>query len=190
MRDDVHPSIDYLTRYMTPTGLDVPRLLNDDFFEAIRLLFNSRKFVSSLKLLLSFVDTMAFLETGESSGSSFQRWLDTYVDLSLVGATSQELWEHRNSLLHMTNLDSRRVASGRVRRLLSYVGELPVGVPAETADSKFFSFKRLISAIGEGVRKFLGQLNADPAKLKLFLERYDLIVSDHRQMVFTTTDEV
>src|SRR5438270_13625772 len=112
MRDDVHPSLDYLNLYMTPAGLDIPRLLNDDFFEAIRLLFNSRKFVSSLKLLLSFLDTIAFLDSGESGGPHFQRWLDTYVDLSTVGATSQELWEHRNSLLHMTNLDSRRVLGG------------------------------------------------------------------------------
>lgn len=43
-----HPKVgtgvmgDYLDDYLTPDGLDIPRLLNDDHFEAIRLLYQHR----------------------------------------------------------------------------------------------------------------------------------------------------
>ncbi len=91
VREEVHPSIGYLRLYQTDQGLNIPQLLNDDFFEAIKLLFNARMYVSSMKLLLSFLDTIAFLDCGASGGPAFQSWLGTYVDLAPTGATAQEL---------------------------------------------------------------------------------------------------
>ena len=107
--------IDYLTKYSTEDGFDLPRLLNDDFFVAIRLLFNNRCYVSAANLLMSFIDSIAFVEYGDcTGGSNFCRWLESYVDLQSIGITAEEIWEHRNSLVHMTNLDSRKVLSGKV----------------------------------------------------------------------------
>ncbi len=188
VREEVHPSIGYLRLYQTDQGLNIPQLLNDDFFEAIKLLFNARMYVSSMKLLLSFLDTIAFLDCGASGGPAFQSWLGTYVDLAPTGATAQELWEFRNSLLHMTNLDSKKVSSGKMRRLMCYVGDLPAGAPGETADAKFVSFGRLFPAVVAGVGRFLSDLDADRAKLLLFIERYDLIVSDQRMLWFQSGD--
>lgn len=37
---------DYLEDYMTPDGFDLPALMNDDYFEAIRILFNHGHYVS------------------------------------------------------------------------------------------------------------------------------------------------
>lgn len=54
---------DYLVKYTTPEGFDVPRLINDDFFLAIKLLFNSGLYVSASKLLLSFIDSIAYVES-------------------------------------------------------------------------------------------------------------------------------
>ena len=46
---------DYLIKYMTSKGLDSARLLNDDFIEAIRVLFQAGLYVSATKLLTEVV---------------------------------------------------------------------------------------------------------------------------------------
>jgi len=55
----------YLAEFMTKEGFAMNELINKDFFEAIRILFNSKHFVSCLKLLMSTVDSIAFLEFGD-----------------------------------------------------------------------------------------------------------------------------
>jgi len=35
-------SADYIPKYLTEDGFDLPRLLDDDFFKAIRLLFKNK----------------------------------------------------------------------------------------------------------------------------------------------------
>ena len=61
-----------------------------------------------MKLIASFIDTMAFLEYGDVPGN-FVRWLDTYAKIPSLGIKSAQLWELRNSLVHMSNLDSQKV---------------------------------------------------------------------------------
>jgi hypothetical protein len=176
---------DYLSTYMTDKGFDFSQLLNDDFFLAIKLLFNHGYFVSCAKLIASFIDTMAFVEYGDVPGN-FVRWLDTYVDLKPVGVTSEELWEYRNSLLHMTNLESRKVLAGKVKKLVPVVinRSLPINVadlPTED-NSKFFDLYKLIQALSLGAgEKWPQSFNAERDKFKTFIERYDLIISDKRQ---------
>ena len=112
----------YLSAYMTPRGFDFPRLFNDDFFLAIRLTYNNKHYVSCTKLLVSFLDTVAYLAFGDAP-KNFQQFLDKYADLSTIAVASEELWEFRNALLHMTNNESRKVNQGSVRRLLSMWGD-------------------------------------------------------------------
>src|SRR5690606_9143663 len=96
-------------------------LLNDDYFKAIKLLFNAGHHVSSAKLLMSCVDTLAFVEHGDVRGN-FTDWLDAYVDLEPIGISALEVWEFRNSILHMTNLASRQVLAGKVSSIAPYIG--------------------------------------------------------------------
>ncbi len=96
---------DYLESYTTPDGFDMQRLLNDDYFNAIKLLFNSKYYVSCMKLIVSFVDTVSYLEFGDTPGA-FVRWLKTYSAIDKLGITEQQLWEHRNSILHMSNVSA------------------------------------------------------------------------------------
>jgi hypothetical protein len=100
---------------------DVPQLINDDYFLAIKQLFNARHFVSAAKLLMSFIDTVGFIDAGDVR-DGFSQWLDKYADLTSLGISPKELWEFRNGLLHMTNLRSRAVASGNTAPLIFYVG--------------------------------------------------------------------
>ena len=139
-------SVDYVPKYLTDDGFDLPRLLDDDFFHSIRLLFNHRYYVSAAKLLMTFIDTVGFVEFGDTGENTFVKWLDVYADLTPVGVTAEELWEHRNSLLHMTSPDSRRVLAGRVKRLTSFVGNLPKDFPTEDKDAKFYNLSGLLQA--------------------------------------------
>jgi hypothetical protein len=88
--------------YIDNNGFHFDNLINDDFIEAVRILFNAKQYVSSMKLLMICVYTVSYLEFGDIS-KNFQTWLETYVDLSALGITAEELWEFRNSILHMTN---------------------------------------------------------------------------------------
>jgi hypothetical protein len=173
-------SVDYLPKYMTGAGFDLPGLLNDDFFQPIRLLFNHRHYVSAAKLLMIFIDSVGFLEFGDTGENTFIKWLGAFADLKPVGVTAEELWEHRNSLLHMSNVDSRRILGGRVKRLMSYVGNLPADMPVESADTKYYNLFALIQATVAACSRWADSFNKDRSKFEHFLDRYDLIVSDAR----------
>lgn len=176
---------DYLYKYTTNDSFDLPRLLNDDYFLAIKLLLNEGYYVSACKLLLSFIDTIAFLAYGDLGNQSvIKKWLDEYAELSSIGITSSELVELRHSLLHMTNLDSRRVLKGNVKRLMFYVGTLPDEIPKENDEAKYFNLKDLIYLIPNALEKWTIHLNSKPSDLIALIERYDLIVSDSRKSVF------
>ena len=73
---------DYLETYMTAEGFNFPQLIEDDFFSAIRTLWHERKYISSIKLLVSAIDTWGFIEYG-SSANCFVLWLDKYCDSSI-----------------------------------------------------------------------------------------------------------
>jgi hypothetical protein len=173
--------VDYLEKYVRDGKFDSCQLINDDLFVPIKLLLNAQHYVSAAKLLMSAIDTVAFIETGDVSGTpSFVLWLQKYVDLTLVGVTAKELWEFRNGLLHMSNLASRAVISGQVPRLILYVGHARDPAMVDTANEKFFSFIHLYEAISAGLGRWLLTYANDHPKFLKFVERYDLTISDAR----------
>jgi hypothetical protein len=167
----------HLKKYWQEKGFDLGALLHDDFLVAIKKLYNEQHYPSALKLLLSLIDTMAYFEHGDSP-RSFQRWLTAYVDLSGVGVTPDELWEHRNALLHMSTLDSRKVTAQTVTRLLPYVGQIPAHVPLDYPDYKVYPQLQLHVQVGHGIARFIEALNKDRTKLEPFLTRYEDTLSD------------
>lgn len=175
-------SVDYFGKYFISQGFDFPGLINDDFIEPIRLLFQNKHYVSATKLLVVFIDSIGYVEYGEAEGNPFIRWLTAHTDLTPVGVTSEELWEHRNSLLHMSNLDSRKVVAGKVKRLMCYVGVLPAGIPSETSDTKYYSLQKLILAVVGGCQRWFESYNSNREKIEGFVKRYDLIASDARML--------
>jgi hypothetical protein len=170
---------DYSVYYTQGDAFHFSELINDDYFKAIRTLFNARLYVSCAKLLMSCVDTLAFVEYGDAQGN-FPRWLDSYVDLSPHNITSQELWEFRNSVLHMTNLASRAVISSKVSPIMPYVGG-PDSMPVITPNlPKPFNLQGLITTIGTGIGRWGESYDSDRDKLLKFIERYDTTISDSR----------
>lgn len=165
--------------YLEDGNLHIDKLINDDFFEAIKVLFNRKLYVSSIKLLVICLDTISFLEYDDTKGN-FIKWVDTYMNLKKLGISSEELWEFRNSVLHMTNLDSRRVKANKVRRLLFYVSNEQAKYIDESDEGKYFNLKDLIYSIDDGIGNWGNSYNLNREKLKDFFDRYDRIISDIR----------
>jgi hypothetical protein len=182
-----HPKIgvgcmkDYLKSYTTSDGFDMPKLIHDDYFDAIKLLFNAKHYVSCMKLIVSFIDTISFIEFGDVK-DSFIKWLNSYSSIERLGITKNQLWEHRNSILHMSNLDSRKVLSGKEKRI-SFCVALKVYVPSPDLDIQYFNLKELIDEITQSLSKWIESYNENPEKMVKFIERYDSVISDFRHAI-------
>jgi len=174
---------DWLQLYTEGRLIRIDRLINDDYFSAIRLLFNARHIASASKLLMTCIDTLAFLEYGDEKGV-FVRWLNVYADLESVGVTAAELWEFRNSMVHMTNVASRAVLAGKAKPLMPYIGADELSLPARSGEHKPFNLYTLILAVAGGVKTWAESYNAERDKFAKFVERYDTIISDTRMATF------
>lgn len=174
-------SVDYFGRFFTKDGFDFGGLLNADFFQPVRVLFQNQHYVSATKLLVVAIDSIGYVEFGDEP-RTFVKWLDKHADLAKLGITAEELWEHRNSLLHMSNLDSRKVRAGGVRRLVAYVGEIPDQVKLDQSSTGYYNLQKLILEIGAACGRWVETYNADREKIHAFVERYDLIASDARML--------
>lgn len=171
---------DYLVEYTSENGFRFTDLIHDDYFKGIRALFNAKLYVSCSKLLMSCVDTLAFVEYGDISGN-FSKWVTAYVDLEPLGISADELWEFRNSILHMTNLSSRKVVAGKVSPIMPCVGGAGFIRPLTGSNApKPFDLFGLIKAIGHGIGIWGDGYNTDRDKLLKFIERYDTTISDSR----------
>lgn len=180
-------SVDYFGTFFTEDGFDFTGLLNADFFQPVRILFQQQHYVSAAKLLVVAIDSVAYVEFGDIPGeNAFVKWLKTYADLSPLGISADELWEHRNSLLHMSNLDSRKVLAGKVRRLVAYVGDIPSGVVLDESKTGYYNLQKLILAFGQACGKWCETYGTNTEKIDSFVERYDLIASDARMLRIPT----
>lgn len=168
---------DWLLKYTTEKGLDLPRLVHDDYFLAIKMTFNAKHYVSAMKLLLSCIDSISYIEYGDVRRTPFVDWLNTYADLTPLGITADELWEMRNGMLHMTNLHSRKVRNNQVRRISFRIG----GTGGSEVDGiYYFQFHGLIQAYGAALGQWFDSYNKDHSKFVKFIERYDETISDSR----------
>jgi hypothetical protein len=175
---------DYLVIYVRDNVFHLAELLNDDYFKAIKLLFNAGHHVSSAKLLMSCIDTLAFVEHGDVRGN-FTDWVDTYVDLKPIGISALEVWEFRNSILHMTNLASRQVLAGKVSSISPYIGRAASMPRLDPRMPKPFNLYLLMLAVANGAAEW-AQTYADTEKMLKFIERYDTTISDGRMAKWST----
>lgn len=170
---------DWVIEYIDEKGLHLDNLINDDFIDAIRLLYKSKHYVSAMKLLMICIDSISYLEYGDCN-SSFKKWLDSYAELSTIHITSNELWEFRNSILHMTNLDSRKIMSNKEKRLFFYVAHRDTPHFDESDEGKYFNFLDLLDCVMNGIKKWGDSFNIVREKIEVFVNRYDRIISDKR----------
>lgn len=168
---------DWLIKYMRNGGLQLSQLINDDYFLAIKMLYNAKLYVSSMKLLLSAIDSLAYFEFGNINENVFIKWINTYADLRIIAITAEELWELRNGLLHMTNLSSKKVTFNKIRQISFHIGIEPF---FEKDKIHYFSFHTLIMIIASAHVQWLETYNQHTEKMVDFVRRYDKTVSDSR----------
>jgi len=174
---------DWLVKYTDESGIKLSELIHDDYFLAIKLTFNARLYVSAMKLLVSCIDSLAYIEYGNSRNIEpvpFVKWLDSYAELTPLGITADELWELRNGLLHMTNLQSTKVQKNKVRRISFRVGGRPNDVHSTSGEIYYFDFYGLIQAFAKAQGRWVASYNSDRDKFAKFVERYDETISDSR----------
>lgn len=169
----------YLDKYSDYRGFHIDTLIEDDFLNAVLMLINSGHYIEGLKLLLSSIDSFAFLELGDIK-NNFTIWVEKYLNIEKLKISAQELWELRNSLLHMTNYESRKVKKGDVTRLIVQAGHLPDEVSNETNDGKYLNINKFLSETNIAVEEWLLETIKNPVKLKAFISRYNLIISNAR----------
>ncbi len=80
----------------------------------------------------------------------------------------------------MTNLDSRKVIEGKVKRITFYVAKDKVKHLTRNDELKYFNFIDLTKVFQKGVDKWVESFNIDRSKFQKFIERYDKIISDAR----------
>jgi hypothetical protein len=176
--------VDWLARYSSERGIDSSQLIHDDYFLAIKLTFNARLYVSAMKLLVSCIDSLAYIEYGNERNSvPFTKWLDAYAELAPLGITAVELWELRNGILHMTTINSAKVRANKVRRISFRVGGSP-DYPRHEDDVYYFDFYGLIQVVAAAQGRWIESYNKDRDKFAKFIERYDETISDSR-LAFT-----
>ena len=147
------------------------------FIQGAFITFKSGLYISSLKLLLSAVDTMAFLVTGNNDSKDFKEWLNKYVDLSTVGINADELWEHKNALLHRTTLNSLKVGKDKIVRL--FPSKESIESPrAPLNNSKIYSIDKLWLALTEGFDKFIKDIESNKELKRVIESNWKKIVYD------------
>jgi hypothetical protein len=176
--EELQPN-NYLEIYTNEQGFNLDKLLNDDFIEGIQIMYNNRKYVSSLKLILSAIDSISFLEYGDQK-DIFKKWLVEFSKLSDLNISSNELWELRNSLLHMTNPYSRKVLRKQIQPLQFYVSHKDKEELQSNVKFKYFNLKSLIDIFILSLENWAESYNNQRDKFEQFIERYDMIVSDSR----------
>ena len=101
----------------------------------------------------------------------------TYADAQLQNL---QTWV-RNSLIHMTNLDSRKVRSGRTQRLLPRFTHPDHDVAPFVDGTKVLHVARFVIAVlPKGIEKWLQSYNRNRGKFAEFVARYDTVVSEAR----------
>lgn len=175
---------DWLVEYSKTGTFDFAELVNDDYLKAYKLLFNNQHYTSATKLFLSCIDSLAYVEFGNNKTSRdepvFCRWLNTYVDLSPVDVTAEELWELRNGLLHMSNLHSAKVQKKAVRRISLSIGRVAPEKRSPNDDTHYFNLVDLYKAVTNGIGIWLETYIDNHEKFLTFVERWDRTVSDAR----------
>jgi hypothetical protein len=179
---------DWLKKYTKDNTFHYTDLINDDFLLAYKLLYNNRHYASAAKLFMSCIDSIAHVEYGydkkPSERAVFSRWLDAYVDLKPIGVTADELWELRNGMLHMSNLDSNKVLKKKTRRISISIGDVPEEVQGTFDDVQYFNLHSFYLAVCDGIGKWLQTYADSYDKFLIFVERWDRTISDSRMALY------
>ena len=118
---------------------------------------------------------MSFVSTGRSSPGNFKKWLGKFVELQRIGVTADEVWEHRNAVLHLSTYESNKVRDGSIRKLVPYAGRRP---PLPSNEHIFYDLHAFLLAVFAGLGKYLSAMDESEEMRRIFCDNYENTVSD------------
>jgi hypothetical protein len=115
---------------------------------------------------------------------NFHDWVEAYLDLPRLKVTADELWEFRNSLLHMNNNTSRKVSAGKTRPIIPYFGggPLPEEYSGDSPIAVLMNGDDFVAQTLNAIEAFCESVKSDKEKLERIFSAYDNIFSDSRYL--------
>jgi len=150
--------------------------------QGIRVSLENKSYAATVILVLSGIDTMAFLNMPknqqEVKQKDFVEWADKYIKFPCKEQlTGMDLYGARCGMLHQYGTGSNLSRQGKCRRI-AYVDESIPEVSYNSEVSKkvvVVSIKALVDAFFRGIDKFLIELFSDNKKVQIVEERFKKI---------------
>ncbi|MBF0430520.1 MAG: hypothetical protein HQK83_04535 [Fibrobacteria bacterium] len=136
--------------------------------------------VSSIKLFLIGIDSVYFIDSGKSN---LGNWLKKYAKgmPDKIEITSQELVEHRNSLIHYGGLDSKGVKAKRICRLIPVLKpavKFPGIKKIRGIKTKFYYVDELFVCLSEAIDSYIDDVNGNKNKKTQFIKNMKKVIYD------------
>lgn len=112
------------------------------------------------------VDQMAWLSVAkEETGSrEFKEWAETYLDLSAIGCSADDLWGARCGLLHTGAAESRDYRSSKAKLVYYRDGDEPIP-STHPCEVVFIHVTQFFMSFVVGALRFLADVELDAKKL-------------------------
>lgn len=160
---------------------DALRANLNSLLRAIDLCIQNKLILPGLILIYSTIDTLGWLDASNPKASvqkRFTTWVNTYLlPMGNIKCTSLELYAARCGLVHTYTPDSDLFGQGKVRRI-SYawgnakVDDLNKAIKAVNSKTDVaVHVSELYNALDSAVRRFLDDLDKEPARARRVYER-------------------
>ena len=161
----------------------VINVLHNQIKRSIRLLLDERCFGAAVLLILSGVDTMAYLgmpaSQSDVSRKDFIGWANSYIQFPCADQLSgEDLYGARCSMLHQYGAVSEMSRSGKCR-MLAYMSESIPEIrfdPKVNSDLVLVSVPALADTFFSGVDRFLVDVFSDPTRRSVAEQRLQTLM--------------
>jgi hypothetical protein len=158
-------------------------VVHNSIKEGIRVAINNKCYGPVVVLILSGIDTMAYLNMPETQQDvqkkDFVDWSERYIKFPCnEQLTGLDLYGARCGMLHTYSVHSRLSRRGKCRQIVYADKSIPEVIyrPAKLKDVVGVSIEGLAKAFFEGIDKFMIELFSDKLKAKIAEERFKKIV--------------
>jgi hypothetical protein len=131
--------------------------------------------LAALILIYSTVDSLAFLSTkagkADVERSDFVGWVDKYMKPQRLGVTSLDLYAARCGVVHALKAESSLYRRRKARLVFYAWGDRQPIQPDLNSDWVMLHLNDLASALIEGTKAFLGEIQKDSQRSKVVSEK-------------------
>lgn len=173
---------------MTDLSQDpIINVVHNGIKRGIRVTLDNECYGSAVVLILSGIDTMAYLNMSENQQEvkpqDFINWCEKYIKFPCKEQlTGLDLYGARCSMLHQYGSQSKLSRKGECRQIGYMDKSVPEIVynPQVSKDVVMVSIRALSESFFNGIDKFMIDLFSDTAKAKIAEKRFETIVHTSR----------